>query len=346
MSTGIKLNLGCGNDIQDGYINIDFRQRKGVVDHDLTKPLPYKDGSVEEVRAMDIIEHFDKFKVMGIIKDWCRVISPGGLMIIKTPDIKNICERYYPKAKSGEITWEKLSTIIHGGQNYHGNFHEVSFSFEWLSDILSKHGMINFNKRDAGNQNMIIKCSKANINEPTKAHENRGSVSQKYENYLKLLKNNNQPKGRHCWRVAEWLCSHKGDFKSILEIGRDKGHSLGLFKHLWPESKIISIDIVEHKEVFGILDLFKAHDSVKLINGGISNLRTEKIFDLVLIDGDHSYSGAKKDWEGIQQNIKEGSIVIFDDLDHPGGCGRAFFEVVSKGSYRTEQIEAMGIVYI
>lgn len=160
MSTGIKLNLGCGSDIQSGYINIDFRQRKGVVDHDLTKPLPYEDGSVEEVRAIDIIEHFDKFKVMGIIKDWCRVMSPGGLMTIQTPDIKNICERYYPKAKSGEITWERLSTIINGGQDYHGNFHEVSFSFEWLSDILAKHGMTDFSKRDVGNQNMVIRCSK------------------------------------------------------------------------------------------------------------------------------------------------------------------------------------------
>ena len=48
----MKLNLGCGNDIQSGYINIDFREGDGRVIHDLTKRLPYKDGSVEEVRVL------------------------------------------------------------------------------------------------------------------------------------------------------------------------------------------------------------------------------------------------------------------------------------------------------
>jgi hypothetical protein len=97
---------------------------------------------------------------MYIIKDWCRVLSSGGLMIIKTPDIVNICERYYPQAKAGKITWERLSAIINGGQDYRGNFHEVTFSFEWLSDILSKYGMTDFSKRDVGNQNMVVRCYK------------------------------------------------------------------------------------------------------------------------------------------------------------------------------------------
>jgi predicted O-methyltransferase YrrM len=167
----------------------------------------------------------------------------------------------------------------------------------------------------------------------------------KYEDYLRLLADNNQPKGRSCWRVAEWLCSHEGNFRSILEIGRHKGHSLGLFKYLWPNSKIVSIDIEEHKEVFGILDLFDAHNSVDLINGNISSLSTDEIFDFVLIDGDHYYHSAKKDWEGIQKNISKGSIVLFDDLDHPCGCGKAFREI--EHSYTTETINDVGgLVYI
>lgn len=159
----IKLNLGCGDDIQTGYINLDFRERPGVTVHDLTEDLPYDDNSVDEVRAMDIVEHFNRFEVIDIIRDWCRVLKPSGLMTIKTPDVKNICERYYPQAKAGKITWERLSAIINGGQDYPGNFHEVTFSFEWLSEILSKYNMCNFNKVDAGNQNMIVTCYKNNI---------------------------------------------------------------------------------------------------------------------------------------------------------------------------------------
>ena len=156
----MKLNLGSGNDIQSDYLNIDFRRGEGRVFHDLSEPLPYGDGSVEEVRAMDIIEHFDRFKVMHVIKDWCRVLSPKGRMIIRTPDVANICERFYPQAKIGKITWERLSSVIYGGQNYEGNFHGVAFSFEWLSDLLSQYGMTDFSKRDLGNQNMVVTCHK------------------------------------------------------------------------------------------------------------------------------------------------------------------------------------------
>ena len=81
-------------------------------------------------------------------------------MVIKTPDIKNICERYYPQAKSGKITWERLSKIINGMPDVKGMAHEVTFSFEWLSEILSKHGMTRFSKRDSGNQNMVVTCYK------------------------------------------------------------------------------------------------------------------------------------------------------------------------------------------
>ena len=159
----IRLNLGCGPDIQPGFVNIDFREGDGIKVHDLTKPLPYDDNSVDEIRAMDVVEHFNRFKVMDVIEDWCRVLRTGGLLTIKTPDIMNICERYYPQAKSGKITWERLSAIINGGQDYPGNFHEVSFSFEWLSDILSKHNMAKFSKTDVGNQNMVVLCYKNKI---------------------------------------------------------------------------------------------------------------------------------------------------------------------------------------
>lgn len=162
-----------------------------------------------------------------------------------------------------------------------------------------------------------------------------------YEDYLKLL--GGRPLGRRSWRTAHWLCEREDNFESILEIGRHMGHSLGLFKYLWPDSRIVSIDIVPRKEALAVIDLFDARDSIELIDGDVSKLDSSEIFDLVLIDGDHTHSGARADWEGIQQNISKGSIVVFDDLDHPLGCGKAFYEIEG---YKTEQTETMGVVYI
>ena len=58
-----KLNLGSGNEIKDGFINVDFKQNKGVdIVHDLNKhPWPFENDTFKEVFAENVIEHLDNF---------------------------------------------------------------------------------------------------------------------------------------------------------------------------------------------------------------------------------------------------------------------------------------------
>jgi|TARA_B100001964_G_scaffold245621_1_gene334104 SAM-dependent methyltransferase len=62
-----KLNIGCGRDIKNGYINLDKSKIKGVdVVHNLDKyPWPFKSNYFDEIYARDSIEHLkDLFKAM------------------------------------------------------------------------------------------------------------------------------------------------------------------------------------------------------------------------------------------------------------------------------------------
>ena len=64
-----KLNLGCGLDHRPGYVNIDaVAAVKPDVLHDVSEPLPYKNASVSEVIAQDILEHF-------IYDDFVKVVA-------------------------------------------------------------------------------------------------------------------------------------------------------------------------------------------------------------------------------------------------------------------------------
>ena len=79
-----KLNLGCGNDILDGYVNLDTASLKGVdVVHDIESlPLPFIDGEFGEILAKDIIEHVEYIPVL---KELHRIMKPGGKLIITSP---------------------------------------------------------------------------------------------------------------------------------------------------------------------------------------------------------------------------------------------------------------------
>ncbi|MDP2750370.1 MAG: methyltransferase domain-containing protein [Nanoarchaeota archaeon] len=57
----MKLNLGSGNDIREGYVNCDYHNRLGADKvFDLNKfPYPFKNNSVDEIQLNGVLEHLD-----------------------------------------------------------------------------------------------------------------------------------------------------------------------------------------------------------------------------------------------------------------------------------------------
>ena len=85
MKEKTKLNLGCGTEIMENYVNIDFVKLKGVdVIHNLNKfPYPFKDNTFEEVYTSHVLEHLEDLpKVMGEIK---RICKKGAKVRIRVP---------------------------------------------------------------------------------------------------------------------------------------------------------------------------------------------------------------------------------------------------------------------
>lgn len=81
--TGMKLNIGCCDAPMPGFVNVDIVPAPGVEAADLRQPWPWPDGSVEYIRAWDIIEHLpDKIFTMNEL--W-RVLRPGGRAEIAIP---------------------------------------------------------------------------------------------------------------------------------------------------------------------------------------------------------------------------------------------------------------------
>lgn len=81
----MKVNLGAGHDIKNGYVNHDIANIDNInVVHDLNIfPWPWDDKSVDEIIAYDVLEHLNDF--MKSMEELYRIMKPGGKLLIQVP---------------------------------------------------------------------------------------------------------------------------------------------------------------------------------------------------------------------------------------------------------------------
>ena len=85
----MKLNLGCGSKILDGYTNVDkFDYYKPDIVHDLeTFPYPFENNSVDEILISHVLEHIGQSPqiFLQIIKEFYRICHHESLIKIFVP---------------------------------------------------------------------------------------------------------------------------------------------------------------------------------------------------------------------------------------------------------------------
>lgn len=130
----LRLNLGCGGTPLDGYVNIDRAHGQEAY------PLSYADGSVDEVRASHLFEHFAFADSINVLKDWVRVLKPGGVLRIAVPDLK----AWAKMILEGDTTPEGLPllSVLYGGQVDANDFHKSGMTHEVLMSLMRQCGLI------------------------------------------------------------------------------------------------------------------------------------------------------------------------------------------------------------
>lgn len=124
----MKLNLGGGLQKIAGFQNIDRLNGQEAF------PLPeYADGSVEEVRASHLLEHFGHREAVDVIAEWVRVLQPGGVLKIAVPDFD-----YLIQHRSDDMP---LEAYLMGGQTNDGDYHKSLYTERKLRDLMKYFGL-------------------------------------------------------------------------------------------------------------------------------------------------------------------------------------------------------------
>jgi len=109
---GIKLDLGCGENKQFGFVGMDNRKLKGVdIVHDVEKfPYPLPDKSCSVVVASHLIEHINPHGgiFMGLMDEVWRITKEDGEFLMSMPYAGSPGYWQDPTHCNGcnEITWE------------------------------------------------------------------------------------------------------------------------------------------------------------------------------------------------------------------------------------------------
>lgn len=144
--------------------------------------------------------------------------------------------------------------------------------------------------------------------------------------------------------------------KYILEIGTANGGTLFLFSRVASVgAQIISIDLPGGRFGGGYpnwkIPLYKSfalpNQEIRLIRGNshsiealvkVKTILNGNKLDLLFIDGDHTYEGAKKDFEMYSLLVKNGGLLVFHDIVTHGsiehGVSEFWHEIKSGYKYK------------
>jgi predicted SAM-dependent methyltransferase len=65
-----------------------------VLYHDVRQPLPYASNQFDAIYAFHIIEHLSPAEAAGYVAELCRILRPGGICRLSTPDMEDIARNY------------------------------------------------------------------------------------------------------------------------------------------------------------------------------------------------------------------------------------------------------------
>lgn len=138
----VRLHLGCGSNVIRGWTNLDLEPGPGVVRHDLTRPLPFASGCAEFIFSEHFIEHIARPQAHALLRECHRVLRPGGILRLSTPDLRVLVAEYIKQRTTEwmDVGWLPLSPcqMFNEGMRLWG--HQFVYDLDELAGLLFECG--------------------------------------------------------------------------------------------------------------------------------------------------------------------------------------------------------------
>jgi hypothetical protein len=114
----LRLNVGLGADSLrlQGYRQVELfgpgTEAPALSDRGLRGLQAYGDGTADEVMAIHVVERLHRWEVVDVLKEWVRVLKPGGRLIVESPNLLTACETLLANPTQGAQPGENGSATL------------------------------------------------------------------------------------------------------------------------------------------------------------------------------------------------------------------------------------------
>lgn len=132
----MKLNIGCGYNRLEGYLNLDSNPASAADRLMPAYDLGLESCSATEIKALQLVEHLGFFKARFFLSECWRVLKPGGTLTLETPHIEKTFEIFLAGdrgVKEAALGW------VYGSETP-GMNHLYCFPKELLEELLAGAG--------------------------------------------------------------------------------------------------------------------------------------------------------------------------------------------------------------
>lgn len=133
----MKIHAGCGKVFIPGFVHVDVVDYDHIdLRHSIDSLPMIPSESVELIFACHVLEHFHRRDASRVLKEWHRVLKPGGVLRVAVPDFHAVALAHVEDG----VPLDRLMGLLFGRQDYLYNIHATVYDQPMLERALIAAG--------------------------------------------------------------------------------------------------------------------------------------------------------------------------------------------------------------
>lgn len=158
------LEIGSGNKKIPGFETLDIIGGKNI-DYvlDVARPLPFENDTFDLIHASHVLKHIPWFKTEEVLKEWVRILKPGGQLEVWVPDGMKACTVLLETELGSRTTipdeWALLNPrrdpflwvngrLFYGARSDYPSWHKAIFTPRYLKELFVRVGLMDVREMD------------------------------------------------------------------------------------------------------------------------------------------------------------------------------------------------------